>query len=90
MATRCRPRVEIIRTLDEMLLSTEEPEKWVGLKADHFAYEVVDAHFWKSQSDAFKIVVKNLKHYVFITGWTCLDVISQHPPTFSVVDAPVP
>ena len=33
------PRVEITRTLDELPLSTEEPEKWTGLKAEHFAYE---------------------------------------------------
>jgi hypothetical protein len=87
------PHVEITRTLDEMPLSTEEPEKWVGLKADHFAYEVVDAHFWRSQSQAFMMqmaAARNLKHYVFITGGTCLDVISRHPPTFSVVNARVP
>ncbi len=82
------PRVEITRTLDEMPLSTEEQEKWVGLKAEHFAYEVVDAHFWRSQSSAFKMAFKDLKHYVFITGWTCLDVISKEPPTFSIVSAP--
>jgi hypothetical protein len=82
--------VEITRTLDEMPLSTEEPEKRVGLKAEHFAYEVVDAHFWRSQSPAFKIVFENLKHYRFITGWTCLDVISRHPPAFSIVNAPAP
>jgi hypothetical protein len=79
--------VEITRTLDEMPLSTEEPKRWVGLKKDHFAYEVVDAHFWRSQSCALKTAVKNLKHYVFITGGTCLDVISRHPPAFSVVNA---
>jgi hypothetical protein len=82
------PRVEITRTLDEMPLSTEEPEKWVGLKAEHFAYEVEDAHFWRTQSPELKIAFKDLKHYVFITGWTCLDVISRHSPTFSIVDAP--
>jgi hypothetical protein len=80
------PRVEITRTIDEIPLSTEEDEKWVGLKAEHFAYEVVDAHFWRSQSDVR--VHKDLKHYVFITGWSCLDVISRHPPTFSIVDVP--
>jgi hypothetical protein len=81
-------RVEITRILDEMPLSTEEPEKRVGLKVEHFAYEVVDAHFWRSQSSAFKMAVKDLKHYVFITGWTCLDVISSHPPTFSIINGP--
>jgi hypothetical protein len=86
------PHIEITRTLDKMPLSTEESEKVarVGLKAEHFAYEVVDAHFWRSQSPAFKVAVKNLKHYVFVTGGTCLDVISRHPPTFSVVNAPAP
>ncbi|SDR98822.1 hypothetical protein [Bradyrhizobium canariense] len=82
------PHVEIMRTLDEMPLSTEETEKWVGLNTEHFAYEVVGAHFWKSQSWAFKEVHKDLKHYVFITGWTCLDVISRHPPRFSIVGVP--
>jgi hypothetical protein len=77
--------VEITRTLDEMPLSTEETERSVGLVADHFAYEAVDTHFWRSQSSAFKIAAKDLKHYRFITGWTCLDVISRHPPTFSIV-----
>lgn len=81
-------RVEIMRTLDEMPLSTEEKEKWIGLKPEHFAYEVEDAHFWRSQSWAFKASIKDAKHYVFITGWTCLDVISRHPPAFSVVNAP--
>jgi hypothetical protein len=79
--------VEIARTLDEMALSTEEPEKWIGLKAEHFAYQVTDAHFWRSQSPVLKVARPNLKHYCFITGWTCLDVISQHPPTFAVVNA---
>jgi hypothetical protein len=82
------PRVEMTRTLDEMLLSTEETEKWVGLKAEHFAYEVEDAHFWRSQSDALKIAFNDVRHYLFMTGWTCLDVISRHPPTFSIVNAP--
>lgn len=79
------PHVEITRTLDEMPLSTEETEKRIGLVADHFAYEAEDAHFWRSQSATLKIVVNNLKHFVFITGWTCLDVISRHQPTFSIV-----
>ncbi len=77
--------VEIIRTLDEMPLSTEETEKWVGLQSEHFAYEVTDAHFWRSQSEALKLTIPDLKHYCFITGWTCLDVISKHPPIFSVI-----
>jgi hypothetical protein len=79
-----REGVEITRTIDEMALSTEEPEKWVGLQPEHFAYEVTDPHFWRSQSAVLK-ADKDLKHYVFITGWTCLDVISRHPPTFSIV-----
>jgi hypothetical protein len=82
------PHVEMTRTLDEMPLSTEGTEKAVGLKPEHFAYEVEDAHFWRSQSDAFRIAFKDAKHYVFMTGWTCLDVISRHPPTFSIVNAP--
>ena len=72
--------VEITRTLDEMPLSTEEPEKWIGLIPEHFAYEATNAHFWRSQSPALFAAIEGLKHYVFITGETCLDVISREGP----------
>jgi hypothetical protein len=78
--------VEIIRTLDEMPLSTEtEATPKEGLLAEHFAYLVDGALFWHQQSDAFKIVHAKARHFRFITGWTCLDVIAVGEPRLSVV-----
>jgi hypothetical protein len=81
-------RVEIIRILDEMPLSTESETQNEGLVRDHIAYLVQDSSFWQNQSDAFKQVHKAVQHYRFITGWTCLDVISGSEPRFAI--APVP
>jgi hypothetical protein len=78
-------RTHIVRVLDEMPLSTEsEDTKSEGLVPDHFAYIVEDSLFWKSQSDAFKMIFNKARHYRFITGWTCLDVISDAEPTMNV------
>jgi len=77
-------KTEIVRILDEMPLSTEgEDTKSTGLVSEHFAYRIEDSLFWKSQSEAFKAAVKNLRHYRFVTGWTCLDVISEQEPNIS-------
>jgi hypothetical protein len=81
----------IVRILDEMPLSTESdvtPNE--GLKAEHFAYMVENALFWSSQSDALKAVFPKARHYRFITGWTCLDVIANFEPDFAVVACPRP
>jgi hypothetical protein len=78
-------RAEVLRVLDEMPLSTEPDTLNAGLVRDHFAYAVEDAAFWSSQSEAMKMMNPSLKHYRFITGWVCLDVISEDAPEFSVV-----
>nr|AWM10898.1 hypothetical protein CIT39_01665 [Bradyrhizobium symbiodeficiens] len=68
-----------------MPLSTENlntPSE--GLVAEHFAYLVEDSRFWKSQSEALKLVHSNARHYRFVTGWTCLDVISDEKPVMIV------
>ena len=79
-------RVDIIRILDEMPLSTEaEDTPNEGLLADHFAYLVDGALFWNQQSEAFKAVVTTARHFRFITGHTCLDVIAAGEPKLSVV-----
>jgi hypothetical protein len=79
-------RVETIRIVDEMPLSTENEETPnTGTLPEHFAYKVEGAMFWNQQSEAFKIVYKNAKHYRFVTGWACLDVISNSEPTFMTV-----
>jgi hypothetical protein len=79
-------RVDIIRTLDEMPLSTEaEDTPNEGLVAEHFAYLVDGALFWNQQSEAFRVVYTKAQHFRFITGWTCLDVIAAGEPKLSVV-----
>jgi hypothetical protein len=78
-------KTHIVRILDEMPLSTEsEDTKSEGLVSEHFAYIVEDSLFWKSQSEAFKSVFNKARHYRFITGWTCLDVISDAAPIVTV------
>ena len=78
-------RVEIIRLVDEMPISTEHEETPnEGLIANHFAYLVEGASFWNQQSEAFKANFTAAKHYGFITGWTCLDVITSREPRFAL------
>jgi hypothetical protein len=78
-------KTEMIRVLDEMPISTEEENKDIGLVSEHFAYLVEDSLFWNSQSEAFRIVFSKVRHYRFITGSNCLDVISDVEPCMSVV-----
>jgi hypothetical protein len=78
-------RAQIFRVLDEMPLSTEE--NWQGSegwKKNHFAYRVEGSKFVASQSELF-LAATQIKHYRFITGNGCLDVLSERAPTFSVV-----
>jgi hypothetical protein len=84
-------RTEIIRILDEMPISTEyEETPNEGLVPENFAYIVEGTTFWKYQSETLKTVKKELRHYRFITGWTCLDVISKNEPTFSIISTNSP
>lgn len=76
----------IVRILDEMPLSTERDEPAEGFVADHFAYRVENALFFQTQSEAFKAMHATVAHYRFITGWTCLDVITGAEPRFKVVE----
>jgi hypothetical protein len=80
----------VVRILDEMPLSTEADDSPnEGLVPDRFAYHVEGALFFRMQSDAFKETVKvtrgSCNHYRFITGGTCLDVVTGAEPSFAVV-----
>jgi hypothetical protein len=58
-------KTHIVRILDEMPLSTEsEDAKSEGLASDQFAYFVEQSLFWKSQSEAFKMVCDEARHYL--------------------------
>jgi hypothetical protein len=76
----------IVRILDEMPLSTEiDDSANEGLVPEHFAYRVEDALFFRTQSEAWKCGIRSPVHYRFITGWTCLDVVTSGEPSFAVV-----
>lgn len=82
-------RVHVVRVLDEMPLSTEnEPSPNEGLIPNHFAYRVEGALFWRSQSEALFATRPDARHYQFVTGWTCLDVISDQAPSLTVEATP--
>jgi hypothetical protein len=76
----------IVRLLDEMPLSTDPGTPNEGLVSRHFAYRVEGSTFANTQSEAWKLVHHPVCHYEFITGWGCLDVLSNAEPSFEVVD----
>ena len=77
----------IVRILDEMPLNTEEEdEPNEGLVSERFAYRMHGARFAKTQSPAWQLVMKPVGHYQFVTGWACLDVLSQGTPTLAVIE----
>jgi hypothetical protein len=76
----------IIRVLDEMPLSTEQDDTPnEGLVPEHFSYLLEGAAFARLQSWAWKEVNAPVKHYQFITGWACLDVLTSAAPVFAAV-----
>ena len=76
----------IVRLLDEMPLSIEtDPSANRGLVPHHFAYRVEGAPFGENQPDVWREVLGPLKHFQFVTGWGCLDVLSKGEPEFAVV-----
>jgi hypothetical protein len=82
----------IVRLVDEFPLSTEhEEDRDEGLVSEHFAYLVEGSTFEKSQSETWKLVVgahfRPVRHYRFITGNTCMDVVTPSEPVFQVIAA---
>jgi hypothetical protein len=85
----------IVRIVDEFPLSTEHedgPDE--GLVSEHFAYRVEGARFDTSQSETWKTVVGiqigPTCHYRFITGNTCMDVVTPAKPVFTVIATALP
>lgn len=76
----------IVRLLDEFPLSTEEDDTpCEGLVPDNFAYRLEGARFARVQSATWKEIQAPVTHYQFVTGWTCVDVLSGAEPSFSIV-----
>lgn len=75
----------IVRLLDEFALSTEtDHEDCEGLVPNHFAYWVEGDAFHENQSSMWLEDNHPTKHYRFITGFGCVDVIAANPPSFSI------
>ena len=77
----------IVRLLDEMPLSTEDdPATRHGMIPENSAYRVEGAPFAQQQSPTWLEVMAPVGHYLFVTGWACMDVLSGVAPRFSVVE----
>jgi len=78
----------IVRMLDEMPLSIETDFSTKrGLVARHFAYRVEGAPFSENQPEDWRVVLGSMKHFLFVTGWGCLEVLTKAEPEFAVVPA---
>ena len=76
----------IVRLVDEMPLSTEQEDTpSEGRVPEHFAYRAEGARFARLQSETWKEISAPVRHYQFVTGWGCMDVLSAASPSFSVV-----
>lgn len=76
----------IVRMLDEFPLSTEDnPEDRDGLVPHHFAYRLEGDPFCDAQSETWRDVYGPPKHYRFLTGAGCLDVVTSGVPHFQIV-----
>lgn len=52
---------------------------------NHFAYRVEGSPFWAAQKETLSTVFPGISHYLFVTGGSCLDVLSVEEPVFSWV-----
>ena len=79
----------IVRMLDEMPLSIEtDPSLSRGLVPGHFAYRVEGAPFDENQPSVWRDTLGPMNHFLFVTGWGCLDVLTRGEPAFEVIPAP--
>lgn len=80
------PHVDIFRVIDDMHLPFEEMDiLTTGHVSDHFVFRVEGAPFWASQQELLQDLRPETKHFRFVTGGSCLDVISCHEPVIEWV-----
>lgn len=76
----------IVRMIEEDALSTEDGSREAeGLVPYHFAYRVEGARFAEGLSEMWQMTHGPAKHFQFVTGGGCLDVLSASDPQFVVV-----
>jgi hypothetical protein len=82
------PHVDIFRVIDDVQLPLEESDRLrVGHVTNHFAYLIEGSPFWAAQREVFEAVLPGSAHHRFVTGGSCLDVISREQPEISCVPA---
>jgi hypothetical protein len=80
------PHVDIFRVIDDVHLPLEENDMLtVGQVSNHFAYLIEGSPFWAAQREVFEAVLPGATHHRFVTGGSCLDVISREQPEISCV-----
>ncbi len=74
----------VVRVLDEMWSSTEtDPVRWRSIEGS-FA-RIIEGSEYPTGSDYLKWIHPEAKHYAFVTGDDCVDVISLDPPRAKLI-----
>ncbi|MBP1848524.1 hypothetical protein J2046_006820 [Rhizobium petrolearium] len=73
-------KIEIMRIVDDLPLLDLEDEQTSGILQHHFGYVVSDAAFWRANERTIERSVNPMTHYRFITGNSCVDIISSASP----------
>ena len=75
----------IARVLDELWHSTEtDSGRWRGIDGS-FA-RVIEGSEYPTHPDLLKTIHPDAKHYAFVTGDDCVDVISMDPPRAKLIE----
>ena len=75
----------VVRVLDEMWNSTEtDPARWRGIDGS-FA-RIIEGSEYPTGSDHLKWIHPGAKHYAFVTGDDCVDVIALDPPRAKLIE----
>jgi hypothetical protein len=75
----------VVRVLDEMWNSTEtDSKRWRGIDGS-FA-RIIEGSEYPTHPDLLKTIHLDAKHYLFITGDDCVDVIAIDPPLAKLIE----
>lgn len=76
----------VARALDEMWHSVEtNSDRWRGIDGS-FA-RLIEGSEYPTQPDTLNLIHPDAKHYAFVTGGDCVDVIALNPPHAMLIEA---
>lgn len=78
-------KVEIIRIIDDFSTLDLDSTPAKGMVPNHFGYIVTGAAFWNANADTIESGERLMSHYRFITGNSCVDIISSATPHYRVL-----